>query len=64
MNQIDVPPLFISEKKVKELLTWPLVYEATEQALIGICKLQISQDQPVAHQPARSLTIIPDNSGE
>lgn len=48
--------IHLSENQVKELLDWPLVYEATEQAFRSICENRVSEEQPIANQPARSFT--------
>lgn len=61
--QRDNQPLFISEDEVKKLLSWPSVFEACEQALQSVCKIQTSETQPTAIQPARQRITMKNDSG-
>lgn len=51
----------LTEEQVKDLLDWPLVCDAVEQALRSICEFRVSDNQPTAKQPARTFT--PANQG-
>lgn len=46
----------LSEEEVANLLTWPLVYDAVEQALRAVPETRTSEAQPTANQPARIVT--------
>lgn len=46
----------ITEERVKELLDWPLICDAVEQALRAICENRTSDDQPTSRQPVRTFT--------
>lgn len=48
--------LNLTESQVLELLDWPLVFNAVEQALRSICKTKVGDDQPTAVQPTRIFT--------
>lgn len=48
--------IHLTESQVKQLLNWPLVYEAVEEALSAITATKANEAQPVANQPARSFT--------
>lgn len=52
----------LTESRVAELLNWPLVYEAVEQALSAITKRKANDQQPTSVQPPRSFT--PSDNGE
>lgn len=56
-------PLYISEDEVKELLSWPLIFEACEQALKAVSKAKTSENQPSAIQPARQRINMDNDSG-
>lgn len=56
-------PLFIREDEVKKFLSWPLIYEACEQALRSVCKIKTNETQPTALQPARQIIRMKNNSG-
>ncbi len=60
--QRDNKPLYISEDEVKKYLTWPLIYEACEQALRSVSKTT-SLNQPSAIQPARQRIGLNNDSG-
>lgn len=61
-TQRDNKPLYISEEEVNKLLTWPLIYEACEQALRSVSK-KTNLNQPSAVQPARHRIVLDNNSG-
>ena len=61
--QRDNRPLYISEDDVKKLLSWPLIFEACEQALRSVCKTKINEKQPSAIQPARHRLVMNNDSG-
>lgn len=52
--------IHLTESQVKQLLNWPLVYEAVEEALSAITATKSNEAQPVANQPARSFTRSPN----
>lgn len=54
----------LNESQVKGLLTWPLVYEAVEQALRSIPETRTSESQPTANQPTRIFTPAGNGKGE
>lgn len=54
----------IDESQVKEILNWPLVCEAVEQALRSICETRVSDDQPTSNQPTRIFTVPPNGKGK
>lgn len=58
-------PVFISEIEIKKYLSWPLVFQAVDRALRSVCEAVpvTSVHQPLAVQQARSITRLPDNSG-
>lgn len=57
-------PVYIDEKTVKELLTWPSIFECVEEALKSVSEnTENSLDQPTSSMPARTLTAMPDRSG-
>ncbi|KAJ6641302.1 Ketimine reductase mu-crystallin [Pseudolycoriella hygida] len=56
-------PTFITEAQVEELLTWPAVYEASEQALQSICEKRTSDSQPSAKQPPRPFVELERRNG-
>lgn len=62
-SDVNDAPKFLNEKRVEELLTWPLIFEAVEQALMSVSVAPDNQTLPVSSQPARSFTVLPDNSG-
>lgn len=46
----------LSEDQVKELLEWPLVCNAVEQALLSMCRERKSDNnQPSSIQPVRPI---------
>lgn len=46
----------LSEDQVKELLEWPLVCNAVEQALLSMCRERKSdKNQPSSIQPVRPI---------
>lgn len=51
--------IHLDESQVEKHLTWPLVYDAVEQALFAIPETKASDTQPSAQQPARSFTGTP-----
>lgn len=53
----------LTEEQVKCLLTWPLVYEAVEQALRSITEIRTSETQPTANQPERIFTPAGNGKG-
>ncbi|XP_037043791.1 ketimine reductase mu-crystallin [Bradysia coprophila] len=53
IQQRDSQPLYISENEVKKLLSWPLIFEACEQAIRSVSRSESSENQPSAIQPAR-----------
>lgn len=53
----------LNESQVKELLDWPIVYEAVEEALRSVCENRVSEDQPTSNQPARSFTAPTNGLG-
>lgn len=61
--QRNNPPLYITEDEVKKLLSWPLVFEACEQALRSVSKTRANENQPSAKQPARQRVNMNDDSG-
>lgn len=57
-------PIYIDEKTVKELLTWPSIFESVEEALKSVSEnSENSLEQPISSMPARTLTAMPDRSG-
>lgn len=46
----------LSESQVKQLLDWPLVCDASEQAFRSVSEVRTNDDQPTSKQPARSHT--------
>lgn len=57
-------PVYIDEEKVKELLTWPSIFESVEEALKSVSENpENNLDQPISSMPARTLTAMPDRSG-
>lgn len=46
----------LSENQVKQLLDWPLVCDAAEQAFRSVSEVQTNNEQPTSKQPARSHT--------
>lgn len=46
----------LTEQQVKDLLDWPLVCGAVEEALRSICEFRVNEHQPAAVQPARVFT--------
>lgn len=48
----------LQEEQVKELLDWPLVCNAVEQALLSVCKERMSDSQPSSIQPVRPTIQI------
>lgn len=54
---------FINEAKVEELLTWPAVFEASEQALQSVCQEKASDSQPSAKQPPRPFVELERREG-
>lgn len=46
----------LSEEQVKELLDWPSVCDAVEQAFRSVCEVRVSDDQPTSKQPTRIFT--------
>lgn len=61
MSSINVVNL--TENTVKNLLDWPLVYEAVEQSLRSITKTRVNESQPIAEQPTRIFTPMPNKAG-
>lgn len=55
-----MPVVHITEHQVKELLDWPLIYDAVAVALI--CEHRVNDDQPTSNQPIRNFT--PTTKGE
>lgn len=55
--------LYLTENDVKKLLNWPLVCEAVEQSLRSISKTQVNESQPIAEQPTRIFTPLPNKAG-
>lgn len=53
----------LSESQVKDLLNWPLVYEAVEQSLRSITETRTDNSQPTAVQPTRIFTPTPNGKG-
>lgn len=53
----------LAEDQVKGLLSWPLVYEAVEQALRSITEIRTSESQPTANQPTRIFTPAGNGKG-
>lgn len=46
----------LSEEQVNQLLDWPLVCDAVEQAFRSVGEVRTNNDQPISKQPARSRT--------
>lgn len=46
----------LSEAQVKELLDWPMVCDAVEQAFRSVSEVRTRDDQPTSKQPARTFT--------
>lgn len=46
----------LTEQQVKDLLEWPLVCDAVEEALRSICEFRVNENQPAAVQPTRIFT--------
>lgn len=61
--QRDNKPLYISEDEVKKYLSWPSIFEASEQALRSVSKAKTSENQPSAIQPARQRIVMGNDSG-
>lgn len=53
----------LSEDQVKDLLSWPLVNDAVEQALRSITEIRTSESQPTARQPTRTFTPAGNGKG-
>lgn len=47
----------LSENQVKQLLDWPLVCDAVEQAFRSVSDTRENHEQPTSKQPARSRTV-------
>lgn len=47
----------LSEDQVKQLLNWPLVCDAVEQAFRAVSEFRTTAEQPTAKQPNRSHTV-------
>lgn len=62
MSSLNI--LHLSESDVKHILNWPLVYEAIEQSLRSISKTKVSESQPIAEQPTRIFTPMPNGAGK
>jgi len=59
-------PVIITDKQVKNVLNWPLVNEAVEEAFKSICNTERSnydKNKSFADQPTRSRTLIENQSG-
>lgn len=56
-------PTFITEAKAEELLTWPAVFEACEQALISVCEEKTCDSQPSAKLPPRPFVEMKRRNG-
>lgn len=48
---------------MKEILEWPLVYDAIEQALRSITETRTDESQPTFNQPTRIFTVPPNGKG-
>lgn len=48
--------LHLSESQVKEVLNWPVIYDAVEQALAAITSTKATEDQSRAVQQPRNFT--------
>lgn len=46
----------LSEQQVKQLLDWPSVCDAVEQALRSVCEVRVGDEQPISKQPTRIFT--------
>lgn len=55
--------IHLKENQVKALLNWPLVYEAVEESLRSIPSTRVNESQPIAEQPTRIFTKMPNNAG-
>lgn len=53
----------LTEAQVEQLLSWPLVNDAVEQALSAITEIRTSDSQPIANQPARIFTPTGNGKG-
>lgn len=56
-------PTFITEAEVDKLLTWPAVFEASEQALQSVCQEKVDADQPSGKQPPRPMLAMERRNG-
>ncbi|XP_017056238.1 ketimine reductase mu-crystallin [Drosophila ficusphila] len=57
-------PVYYNADAVRRVLTWPLVNEAVESALVAIVKPQDEEESSFAIQPKRSFTPCGSNSGK
>lgn len=53
----------LTEAEVEQLLSWPLVNDAVEQALSAITEIRTGDSQPTANQPARIFTPVGNGKG-
>lgn len=54
--------LHLTESQVSEVLNWPVVYEAVEQALGAITTSKANDSQSTAFQPTRNFTRTQDGT--
>lgn len=65
MSTSSTPLVYIDEATVGELITWPLVIQAVDQALQSVVEDEgKTHDLPNSVQKARTATIVPDGSGK